>query len=104
MRTTLASMLITIAIVPTVAFADPWKDESGHGRGRGKGAWHGETPGWARGRGYWDGHFRYAPPPPPYHGAWYGDAWRYAPPPVEYRLYAVPPQIPYVRYEHWDWD
>ena len=37
--------------------ADPWKDESGHGRG-GPPPWAGrggEPPDWARGKGVWDG-------------------------------------------------
>ncbi|HEY8503295.1 MAG TPA: hypothetical protein VIL46_01855 [Gemmataceae bacterium] len=56
------------------AWADPWKDESGHGkRGKGPPPWAGrgwetpppwagrggEPPDWARGRGVWDGHFKH---------------------------------------------
>lgn len=38
------------------ANADGWKDESGKGFSRGH--FSGETPAWARGKGYWDGHFK----------------------------------------------
>lgn len=53
--------LACIAMVPGIAFADGWKDESGHGRG-GTQQWNrrgGEPPDWARGRGVWDGHFKH---------------------------------------------
>lgn len=87
MKTRLAVLLCAALLAPAVAFADPWKDESGHVRGRG--GWYGETPGRARGRGYWDGHFRHAPPPRVYGG------WYVGPPVVEYHWYAVPPPPPY---------
>lgn len=65
------------------ALADPWKDESGHGKWIGgwgefnrewKSESRGETPWWARGKGYWDGHFKHrrgGPPP------WAGRPERY---------------------------
>lgn len=57
--------LFTITVLPGLAFADDWKDESGKGRGgpppwAGKG---GEPPDWARGKGVWDGHFKRGGPP-----------------------------------------
>ena len=56
--------LLCIAISPGALLADPWKNESGHGRGgplpwAGRG---GEPPDWARGRGVWDGHYKHGPP------------------------------------------
>lgn len=69
------------------ASADDWKDESGHGREwkDWNGGDRGETPGWERGKGYWDGHskrgYQGAPPfvqaPPPQPGF-------YSPPPPYY--------------------
>lgn len=81
MRQSVSIAIALLLIGPGLASADPWKDESGKGRGgppgwaRGEGGpppWAaarglrdgrfrdrgGETPDWARGRGYWDGHFR----------------------------------------------
>src|SRR5688572_15937872 len=65
-------------LIGSGAWADPWKDESGHGRwgpgwGQFKQEWRGdfegETPWWARGKGYWDGHFKhYRSGPPPWAG------------------------------------
>jgi hypothetical protein len=46
-----------MALLGIPAQADPWKDESG--KGRLKGHRQGETPSWARGKGYWDGHFKH---------------------------------------------
>ena len=73
--------LLAVAILPGTLLADPWKDESGHGR-RGPPHWSqrgGEPPDWARGRGAWDGHYKHGghpeyrqqwiePPAYPYHG------------------------------------
>lgn len=80
----LIKTMLAALLLPTIALANEWKDESSKGW---KG-WSGETPGWARGRGYWDGH--YLPPPPP--AVWPVPAPRYyfRPPVIEYR-YAPPP-------------
>ena len=74
--------------------ADSWKDESGNGK-----AWRhsqGETPWWARGKGYWDGHFKhqkrrgwalhcqpfnggyghYGPPPMRHHEDYFKELWK----------------------------
>lgn len=57
-----------VLLISASAYADPWKDESGHGRG-GPPPWAGrggEPPDWARGKGVWDGHFKHqqgGPPP-----------------------------------------
>jgi hypothetical protein len=112
------SVFAAIVLAATsVALADPWKDESGKGRGRGgdwkewKGEWkdrdddRGETPWWARGRGYWDGHFKndfgppvyierryyYRPAPYQYYGppAYYDRPWR------EPAYEELPPPLPY---------
>ena len=49
------TVIIALAVTSNTVCADNWKNESGQGWGpRG-----GETPGWARGRGYWDGHFKH---------------------------------------------
>lgn len=65
--------LVTCLALGTDALADPWKDESGHGRGKGKGHYKhewkkrgGETPDWARGKGFWDGHYKHGRSPQPY--------------------------------------
>jgi hypothetical protein len=53
-------ILLCLLVVVSIANADPWKDESGHGK-----EWNqhwGETPWWGRRKGYWDGHFK--------HGRW----------------------------------
>jgi hypothetical protein len=78
----LMGLTLAALLLPTAAVADEWKDESGKGR---KGwedrkDWNGETPGWARGRGYWDGH--YPPPYPP--PAWGPPGRWYGPPAPEY--------------------
>lgn len=57
--------LLTVTLLPGLAFADWWKDESGQGRG-GPPPWAGragEPPDWARGKGVWDGHFKHGGPP-----------------------------------------
>ena len=67
-----AMSLAAVVALCARAEADPWKDESGHGRG-GPPPWAGrggEPPDWARGKGVWDGHFK--------HG--HGDRWRGGPP------------------------
>jgi hypothetical protein len=58
-----ATLVICLSI-GTTALADPWKDESGHGKGRGHYGWrgHGEPPDWARGKGVWDGHYKHGRP------------------------------------------
>ncbi|MHB8951525.1 MAG: hypothetical protein ACYC4U_00950 [Pirellulaceae bacterium] len=57
-------MLVACFSMGTIARADRWKDESGHGKGRGhdRDEWREhsrETPDWGRGRGYQDGHFKH---------------------------------------------
>lgn len=76
MRKHIWTTLLGLVVLPGLAFADEWKDESGHGkRGsfRGWGERHGEPPDWARGKGVWDGHFK--------HGRL---------PAYEYRVYPAP--------------
>ena len=61
METRVFVAVACIALAPGFAFADWWKDESGHGRG-GAPQWSrrgGEPPDWARGRGVWDGHLKH---------------------------------------------
>lgn len=62
--------------------ADGWKDESGKGFSRGH--LGGETPAWARGKGYWDGHYK--------HG---GSRWQvpYAHPTYRRFGYCEPPRV-----------
>lgn len=60
MRQIVGVTFVAMAFLSSIALADPWKDESGRGRG-GPPGWaegRGETPGWARGRGYWDGRLQ----------------------------------------------
>lgn len=62
-----AALTLINAGVGLPAAADPWKDESGHGRGEWRGGgpppWAGEgPPPWARGRGGKDGADIYIPP------------------------------------------
>lgn len=55
----IGAAILGLLLLPGIVLADPWKDESGkRGKGHEKHD-HGETPGWARGRGYWDGHFKH---------------------------------------------
>ena len=68
-----AALAVALCSV-SIAAADPWKDESGHGKQKHHKhkhkhdrQWPGdETPWWERGKGYWDGHFKHdhgdAPP------------------------------------------
>lgn len=113
----IVSMAILVSSFLTVmpSNADPWKDESGHGK-----HWNedrGETSWWGRGEGYWDGHFkhddwrqpqylpglhyygdayplydrplaprRFYTPPPVYFQYWQRHTF-YPPPPVDYRHY-----------------
>lgn len=95
MKLMFSALLVSALALPQLASADPWKDESGHGRWNG--GWYGETPGWARGRGYWDGHYKHhkhAPPPRVY----YGPPVVYGPPVIEYRYYGpvIPAPAPYL--------
>ena len=65
-----AAIAIMFGFVATAA-ADPWKDESGHGKWKHhkhehKREWReGETPWYQRGKGYWDGHFKHGRGGPP---------------------------------------
>lgn len=57
--------LLSMAVVPTFAFADDWKDESGRLKHYYERTWGEpleEKPAWARGRGYWDGNYGLTPP------------------------------------------
>ena len=91
MRIAGGALLLFLTVLSGAVLADPWKDESGHGRWRG--ARRGETPGWMRGRGYWDGHFKHRGPPRRHFG-------HFAPPPFAYRGHGryVRPQV------HFRWD
>ena len=55
-----AGSLIAVLTFGAAAQADPWKDESGKGRGGPPWARQGGgPPDWARGKGVWDGHFKH---------------------------------------------
>ena len=61
MRRPITITLLAVMLVPGIAWADDddWEDEGDNGWNRWEGnGWSGETPDWARGRGYWDGHYR----------------------------------------------
>lgn len=65
MRYRLLAGLLAV-LLPGLAWADPWKNESGHGWGRGKGRCEpqGKRSFWPWGKGHGDGHGRrpsYAP-------------------------------------------
>jgi hypothetical protein len=66
MRRIVLSLLMAGVLGGTTAVADNWKNESGKGRGYWGGplpwAGRGETPGWSRGKGYWDGHDKHGYP------------------------------------------
>ncbi len=96
MKTTFLTCLLAVVAGTQLAWADPWKDESGHGKWKFKQGWvqhYGEPPPWLRGKGYWDGHFKHGPPPHAWgfqgqyqgHG-FSGYVWapQYAPPPYDY--------------------
>ena len=79
-----------ILVLATSLQADPWKDESGHGR-RGPPPWagKGEPPDWARGKGVWDGHGKHRGGHPPGHwkhrrNEFRPQAFVPAPPPDQY--------------------
>lgn len=57
MRWLIGTMLAGL-LLPAIAVGDEWKDESGKSwKDWEDKSWNGETPRWARGRGYWDGHW-----------------------------------------------
>jgi hypothetical protein len=58
------TVVATLTLLATSAQADPWKNESGKGGFQGHS--QGETPWWARGKGYRDGHLKHGGPPQPY--------------------------------------
>jgi hypothetical protein len=69
----LSLCLVLALVAPGVTSADPWKDESGHGRDRRERDWH-----------RWDGHYR--------RDDWRNHYWPripqgHMPPPGEYRLW-----------------
>lgn len=75
MKAKLAPFMLAALLLPGVTFADPWKDESGHGR-----YWNG--------RPYWEGHSRYVAPPVYYRSGYYrppvGPYWYGQPRPYYY--------------------
>jgi hypothetical protein len=93
MKTYLLSGVLTALVMPQLAFADPWKDESGHGwkLRLGRVQIHVELPPRVRGPGPWNGGYYYIPPPPPawgyqrYYGPDYGWPPGYVPPPYHSR-------------------
>ena len=106
--------LAAVALMPTVALTDDWKDESGKGRGapppwaggpppwagRGEGPplWPGrggEPPDWARGRGVWDGHFKHGRPPVSWRESFRPPIWDDA---AAYPPFADPQYLPHPQY------
>ena len=112
-----AAVFVALCCVGT-AGADPWKDESGHGKRKHYGDKHkkewkeGETPWWQRGKGYWDGHFKHGRGgPPPWSDHWDRFDYGYDHPRVRVRIeYDYPPrpdyyyERPYVYRDYREWD
>jgi hypothetical protein len=103
MRSIFTIALLGSMLGASVAAADPWKDESGHGKHWKEKSWkhwkegRGETPWWERGKGYWDGHFKHGRAPHYYTPRTYGF---YPPAPYDYYVPTAPDAYYYDYYDH----